>query len=150
VSEQSLPHGVPVSIYRHRVPFYETDAMGVVHHANYVRYLELARIRWMDEHHRPYREYVAEGLHFATTRVELDYLRGVKFDEELEIVVWAAWVRGASLRMEYVLRGVGGTVASGATEHAMVGDNGRVRRIPEAQRRAMASVVAERAGGSAS
>jgi acyl-CoA thioester hydrolase len=35
---------------QHRVPFYETDAMGVVHHANYVKYLELARIAWLDEH----------------------------------------------------------------------------------------------------
>ena len=33
----------------HRVPFFETDAMGIVHHANYVRYLELARVAWMDE-----------------------------------------------------------------------------------------------------
>ena len=32
-----------VSIVRHRVPFYETDAMGVVHHANYVHWLEVAR-----------------------------------------------------------------------------------------------------------
>lgn len=148
--ELAPPAGVPVSHYRHRVPFYETDAMGVVHHANYVRYLELARILWMDEHHRPYREYVAEGLHFATTRVELDYARGVKFDEQIEISVWAAWVRGASLRMEYLLRSANGVVASGATEHAMVDNNGRVRRIPEAQRRAMAEVVAERAGGTPS
>jgi acyl-CoA thioester hydrolase len=148
MSELSPPAFVPVSRYRHRVPFYETDAMGVVHHANYVRYLELARILWMDEHHRPYREYVAEGLHFATTRVELDYLRGVRFDEEVEIAVWAAWVRGASLRMEYVLRTASSVVARAVSEHAMVDGDGRVRRIPEPQRRAMASVVAERAGGS--
>ncbi|HVH05686.1 MAG TPA: hotdog domain-containing protein, partial [Myxococcota bacterium] len=47
--------------------------MGVVHHSNYVRFLELARIVWLDEHHRPYRDYVADGLHFATTRVEVDH-----------------------------------------------------------------------------
>ena len=49
--------------------------MGIVHHANYVRYLELARIVWMDEHDRPYREYMADGLHFSTTRVDLRYVR---------------------------------------------------------------------------
>lgn len=161
-----IPQGVPVTRHRHRVPFYETDAMGLVHHANYVRFLELARIHWMDEHHRPYREYVAENLHFATTRVEVDYLRGLRFDDEVEIAVWLAWVRGASLRMEYALRRVdpararpasGETaplgsaarlIARGATEHAMVDTSGRVRRIPEAQRRAMAGIAAERAGGS--
>jgi acyl-CoA thioester hydrolase len=149
MDETAPPPGVPATRHRHRVPFYETDAMGLVHHANYVRFLELARIRWMDEHHRPYREYVAEGLHFATTRVELDYRRGLRFDDEVEIVVWLAWARGASLRMEYVLSLADDVVACGATEHAMIDTSGRVRRIPETQRRAMASVAAERAAGSA-
>ena len=40
------------------MPFYETDAMGVVHHSNFVRYLELARVAWLDAHDRPYVEYV--------------------------------------------------------------------------------------------
>jgi acyl-CoA thioester hydrolase len=147
----AIPAGVPVARHRHRVPFYETDAMGLVHHANYVRFLELARIRWMDEHHRPYREYVAEGLHFATTRVEIDYLRGLRFDDELEIAVWLAWARGASLRMEYLLTRLGDVpdvVARAATEHAMVDAQGRVRRIPESQRRAMAGIATARAAGS--
>lgn len=147
MTQESPPPGVRTTRYLHRVPFYETDAMGLVHHANYVRYFELARIRWMDEHHRPYREYVAEGLHFATTRVEVDYLRGLRFDDEVEIAVWLAWVRGASLRMEYALRAQGSLVSRGATEHAMVDTSGRVRRIPEAQRRAMAGIAAERAAG---
>ena len=41
------------AILHHRVQFFETDAMGIVHHANYVRYLEMARIEWMDLHDRP-------------------------------------------------------------------------------------------------
>lgn len=123
---------------RHRVPFYETDAMGIVHHANYVRYLELARITWMDEHDRPYREYVAEGLHFATTRVELDYRRSAAFDDVLEIATWMEWVRGASLRMAYDIRRGDEIVAIGATEHAMVGLDGRPRRIPRERRELLA------------
>ncbi len=129
--------GAAVSSVRHRVPFYETDAMGVVHHSNFVRYLELARIRWLDEHHRPYREVVAEGRHFATTRVEVDYLRPVAFDVEVEVEVWLSWVRGASLRMAYRLRVDGAEVARAATEHAMVDGEGRVRRIPQADREAL-------------
>jgi len=67
------PAGVRTSALRYRVPFYDTDAMRVVHHARYVHYLELARIVFLDEHDRPYREYVAEGLHYAVTRVEVLY-----------------------------------------------------------------------------
>ncbi len=116
--------------------------MGVVHHSNYVRYLEIARILWMEEHHRPYREYVAAERHFATTRVEVDYLHVVRFDEEVAITVWLEWIRGASLRMAYRLEGPAGRVATAATEHALVDTAGRVRRIPKEDREQMASLLA--------
>lgn len=123
-----------ITVVRHRVPFYETDGMRIVHHANYVKYFEIARVSWMDEHDRPYREYVAEGLHFATTRVELDYRRSAAFDDVIEIATWMEWVRGASLRMAYdILRGKD-VLAVGATEHAMIDLQGRPRRIPKERR----------------
>lgn len=128
------PPGSLVTVVRHRVPFYETDGMRIVHHANYVRYLEVARVTWMDEHDRPYREYVAEGLHFATTRVELDYRRSAVFDDVIEIATWMEWVRGASLRMAYDVRRGEEILAVGATEHAMVDLEGRPRRIPKERR----------------
>ena len=126
------------STVRHRVPFYETDAMGVVHHSNYVRYLELARIRWMDEHHRSYRDYVEESRHFATTHVEVDYYRSAGFDEEIRITAWLEWIRGASLRMAYRLTTSEGLIGSGATEHALVDLSGRVQRIPREERERLA------------
>jgi acyl-CoA thioester hydrolase len=116
--------------------------MGVVHHSNYVRYLELARVVWLDEHDQPYRDYVREGLHFATTRVEVDYLQPARFDDEVRVRTWAEWVRGASLRMGYALSVGGALVATAATEHAAVDDEGRVRRIPLERRRALQARVA--------
>ena len=121
----------------HRVPFFETDAMGVVHHSNYVRWLEVARIRWLEEHHRPYPEYVAAGRHFAVIRLEVDYRLPVGFDEEVSITVWAEWVKAATLRMAYRLGSTRGLVAQAATEHAMVDDTGRPRRIPREERDAL-------------
>ncbi|MCP3984018.1 MAG: acyl-CoA thioesterase [bacterium] len=141
---ETSPSSTATSTVLHRVPFYETDAMGVVHHSNYVRYLELARIRWMDEHHRPYREYIAEDRHFATTRVEVDYKRVTRFDEEISIRCWLEWVRGASLRLAYRLDTSEGMVAIAATEHALVDSNGRVRRIPAADREQLKSGVEKR------
>jgi acyl-CoA thioester hydrolase len=126
---------------RHRVPFFETDAMGVVHHSNYVRYLELARVVWLDEHDRPYREYVRDGFHFATTHVEVDYVQSARFDDEVVVRTWADWVRGASLRMGYVLHVGDGLVATAATEHASVDDQGRVRRIPREHRQSLQALT---------
>lgn len=129
-----VPPGAAATTVRHRVPFYETDAMGVVHHSNFVRWLELARVRWLEEHHRPYPEYLAAGRHFAVIRVEVDYRIPVRFDEEVAVTVWPEWVRGATLRMAYRLATPGGLVALAATDHAMVDDAGRPRRIPREER----------------
>lgn len=126
----SIPPGRAVSTLRHRVAFFETDAMGVVHHANYVRYLELARILFMDEHDAPYKSYVDRNLHFATTKVEVDYLRSAAFDDLLDVHIWIDWVRRASLRMRYEVRRDGEPIVSAATQHAMVDGEGRVTRIP--------------------
>jgi len=140
------PAGAACSTLQHRVAFYETDAMRIVHHSNYVRYLELARVIWMDEHDRPYREYAAEGLHFATTAVELRYHRSVTFDDVLAITTWMEWVRRASLRMAYEIRRGDDLVASGTTEHAMVDLDGRPRGIPP-ERRAVLLRLTAPAGG---
>lgn len=131
------------STFRHRVPFFETDAMGIVHHANYVRYLELARIAWMDEHDRPYREYIAEGLHFSTTRVDLSYVRSASFDDVLDVSTWIRWVGGASLCMAYEIDRGSDRVAEGITEHAMVDGNGKPRRIPAERRERLSALAHE-------
>jgi acyl-CoA thioester hydrolase len=144
-TEQAANEAAPAAArttHRHRVAFYETDAMGIVHHANYVRYFELARVVWMDEHDRPYREYAAEGLHFATTAIELQYRRSASFDDILAITTWMEWVKRASLRMGYEIRRGDEFVASGASEHAMGDLDGRPRGIPPARRAVLLSRVA--------
>lgn len=139
------PPAAATSSVQHRVPFYETDAMRVVHHSNFVRWLELARIRWLDEHHRPYREFVAAGRHFAVIRVEVDYRLPVAFDEEVTVTVWPEWVGGATLRMAYRLETARGVVAHAATDHALVDDEGRPRRIPREERDALRRLCASSA-----
>ena len=126
-----------VTTYRHRVAFFDTDAMGIVHHANYVRFFELARIAWLDEHDRPYREYVAQDRHFATTHVSVHYANSATFDQILEVDCWLEWVRGASLRMAYEIRRGALVLVTGFTDHAMVDGTGRPRRIPKERRLAM-------------
>ncbi len=108
--------------------------MGIVHHANYLKFFEDARVVWLDEHDRGYGHYMDQGLHFAVTRVEADYQRSARFDDRLEVTTWMEWVRGASLRMGYRIDCDGETLVTGATEHAAVNDEGRVRRIPKEDR----------------
>ena len=128
------PESATLTTTLHRVAFYETDAMGIVHHSNYIRFFEQARVRWLEDHDQPYTAYVEQGLNFATTHVSVDYRASARFGDELSVTTWLEWVRGASLRMAYRIDRDGTLTATGATEHAAVNSEGRVRRIPKESR----------------
>lgn len=133
------PNGAHLHRLEYRVPFFDTDAMGVVHHAKYLHLFELGRVRWMDEYHRPYTDYVERGLHLAVTQARVDYHASARFDDRLEITTWLAWVRGASLAMSYTIYKGDLLIASGTTEHAAVDNEGRVRRIPREDRQQLSA-----------
>jgi acyl-CoA thioester hydrolase len=130
------------SVLPHRVAFWETDAMGIMHHANYVKLLEQARVLWMDEHDIPYRDWVAQDRHFAVTGIDVRYKRAVRFDDPVEVAVWVDKVGGASCRIGYELRSNGDVIATAVTEHGMVDGNGRPVRIPAERRASMAQKAA--------
>jgi acyl-CoA thioester hydrolase len=125
------------STLRHRVAFHETDAMGIVHHANYLRYFEQARVLWLEDYDQPYSRYIDQNLHFAVTRVEVDYKRSARFDDRIEVETWLEKIRGASLRMAYQITCNAEVLVTGATEHACVDHEGRLRRIPKDRRASM-------------
>lgn len=129
-----IPAGATTITMSHRVGFFETDAMGIVHHSNYLRYFENARVVWLETHDESYRAWMAKGLHFAVTHAELDYRQSARFDDVLAVTTWLEWVRGASLAMAYTIARGEDLLVTGRTEHASVNDEGRVRRIPKADR----------------
>jgi acyl-CoA thioester hydrolase len=119
--------------YRHevRVRFAETDAMGVVHHASYLPYLEEARVAFLRDSGHPYDELREEGIEFPVLEVYLRYERPAVFDELLTVALRLSWVRGAAFQIDYRLSGRDGLCAQGATLHAAVGTGGgRPLRAP--------------------
>ncbi len=132
------------TVYRHRVPFFDTDAMGIVHHANYVRYLELSRVQFLEEHDVPYTKYLELGIHVAVTRVDVQYRSPARFDDIVLVDCWLEWVKNASLRFGYEMRleaAPGALVAQAGTEHAAVDDHGRLTRVPRERRDHLRSLV---------
>ena len=51
--------------YCHRVQYYETDMMGLVHHSNYIRWMEEARVDFLDQLGFPYAVFKACKCHFC-------------------------------------------------------------------------------------
>ena len=74
-----------------RVYYEDTDFGGVVYYANYLRFFERARTEWLRslgvEHQSLARE---AGLQFVVRRAEIDFLRGARLDDELQVTVEVA------------------------------------------------------------
>lgn len=136
-----IPPLASTSTIEYGVPFYDTDAMGIVHHANYVRYLELARVRFLREHDEPYQYYVAQGFHFVVTRVDLQLRRATRFDELLKVTCWLERVGAVSLEFGYQIRCNDELSALAKTEHGMVDLRGKLARIPDARRSHLLSLL---------
>ncbi|MDQ1492759.1 MAG: acyl-CoA thioester hydrolase [Actinomycetota bacterium] len=116
--------------HRLRVRFCETDAMGVVHHASYLAYLEESRVEYLRALGRPYDRLRADGVEFPVVEAALQYRRPLRFDDVVDVAVMIASAAGATFQMSYLVGSGGETKAAGATVHAVVDGQGRPTRLP--------------------
>lgn len=138
----SPPPGAKVATLEYRVPFFDTDAMGIVHHANYVRYLELSRVAFLETFDQPYQRYVEQGMHVAVVRVETRYHRSLRFDDRVQISCWLDWIKSVSLGFRYVLRCDDQLIMTASTDHAVVDLQGRLHPMPKERRDAFRTLLA--------
>ena len=141
----TLPSSGAVSHVLYRVPFYDTDAMGIVHHANYVRYLELARVQFLREHDQPYTAYIEQGFHVVVTRVDVKLKRATRFDEQIDIACWLQQVGGATLVFAYQIQCGDAITAAAITEHGVVNLEGRPVRMTAERREHMRKLLSDEA-----
>jgi acyl-CoA thioester hydrolase len=119
-------------VFRHdlRVRFAETDAMGIVHHASYLPYLEAARVEYLRSIGHDYVSVRAAGVNFAVIEVALKYLRPCHFDD-LVTVHLKLWARTrATFQMAYLLTVDGAPRVTAVTAHGCVDADGRPTRMP--------------------
>ncbi|MFQ5746656.1 MAG: acyl-CoA thioesterase [Gemmatimonadota bacterium] len=131
---------------RLRVRYAETDQMGRAHHAAYLVWMELGRTSLMRRHGISYAELEASGLLLPVSRVELEYRRGARFEDPVEVRTRVAAVRSRSVAFEYEIVAADGdemTVARGRTELVCTDAVGRPRRLPEALRETLSGMATE-------
>jgi acyl-CoA thioester hydrolase len=132
-SRPGFDHEVPV-----RVRYPETDRMGVVYHGNYLVWFELGRTELMRDLGCAYSELEdRRGLSFPVIEAHVRYHRSARYDERLTVRTRLQSVGRARVRFEYqVIRdGEETPLATGFTEHASVGADGRPTRLPDEVRR---------------
>src|SRR5277367_707018 len=89
-----------------RVRYQETDAMGVLHHANFFTYFEMGRTELLRANGRDYRDVEAEGTFMVVVRIGCRYLRPARYDDVLTLRTTVTRVTAAKIEHEYqLLRG---------------------------------------------
>ncbi len=114
-----------------RVRFCETDLMGIVHHASYLPWFELARIEWLRQRGVTYRDWAQQSVHLPVVDVFCEYKKPALFDDVLTITTMLSEVRSASLRFGYLIKREGDVIASGTTRLACVNAEHRPIRFPQ-------------------
>ena len=118
--------------YQHRVLYGDTDQMGVVYYANYLRFFEGARNEWIRGLGVPYTEIEKRGIMLPVVDAAVKYARPAKYDDVLEIALVVTHTR-VRVRFDYVVRRAGeeAPLVTGHTVHVCLGREGRVVRAPD-------------------
>ena len=117
-----------------RTRFAETDAMGVIHHAAYLPYLEEARVEFLRSIEHPYGAVRSgrgdESRDFPVLEVSVRYRRPLRFDQQVEVSLVIGAVTRTTFQIAYLLSVDDSLVATAVTVHGCVDREGRPARLP--------------------
>ena len=112
----------------HKVKYYETDKMGIVHHSNYIRWMEEARLEFLCQNGLDYKTLETEGIISPVVSVNCRYKTPCEFDDDIRIDVRIKEYGGVMLVFEYEMTNAQSEkcVAVASSEHCFVSDKGKV------------------------
>ncbi len=117
----------------HKVNFYDTDAMAVVHHSNYIRWFEIGRVEFLRAAGITLTEMMDDGYVFPITEVSAKYVNSAYFDDELIIETTPVALNKAKMAFSYrVLRKSDDTLlVTGFTQNVFTSkETGKITRLP--------------------
>lgn len=131
----------PVRPYVHHAKYYETDQMGIIHHSNYIRWMEEARMDAMSQFGISYRSMEESGIISPVVSVSCQYKGMVHFDDTVQIQVKVVKYNGVRLDLEYeMVDSINGELRTkGTSTHCFLDREGHVislkRDCPEIDER---------------
>ncbi len=116
----------------HRVKFFDTDVMGVVHHANYIRWFETGRVEFLRELGIDLNEMMSDGILFPIVEIGAKFRAPAKFDDDVEIFTTAEALTRAKMQFRYEIRkrGEDKLLAEGNSTNVFT-SGGKICRLPE-------------------
>lgn len=117
-----------------KVNFFDTDAMAVVHHANYLRWFEMGRVELLREAGITLNALIEDGIVFPITEVACNYRSSAKFDDIVVIETTPVALTPVKMAFDYrVVRDVDGEVlAQGYTQNVFTSlKTGKIMKLPQ-------------------
>lgn len=113
--------------YIRKVNYHETDKMGITHHSNYIKYLEEARIHFLDQLGYGYARLERDGIVSPVVGVDCQYKHATTFDDVLRVSVRVLDFSGVKLIFAYTIteEKSGQVVLTGRTQHCFTNAQGR-------------------------
>jgi acyl-CoA thioester hydrolase len=131
----AISHSLPLCVY-----YEDTDAGGIVYHANYLKFAERGRSEMLRSLGFPHRKLGAEhGVGFAVRHCAVDYLSPARLEDALTVDTMLGEVGAATLRLRQQIRRDGQLLADLDILVACIGRDGRPRRLPTELRAILAS-----------
>lgn len=105
--------------FRRKINYYETDRMGIVHHSNYIRFLEEARCEWLKVFDISMEKLENEGITIPTLEVKCIYKYPVTSGDNILIKPIISNFNGVKMTIDYVVydEKTGKVVIEGYTKH---------------------------------
>lgn len=108
--------------YYHLAKYYETDQMAVIHHSNYIRWFEEARVDYLEQIGLGYDKIEAAGIYSPVLGVSCEYKSSVRFNEKVIIRTKLKAFNGIKMKIEYqVLDAITKQLrATGESDHCFI------------------------------
>lgn len=121
--------------YTHQVQYYETDKMQITHHSNYIRFMEEARIDFLNKIGFGYDKMEELGISSPVIGIQCDYKKSTTFPDIITIDTKISAYKGTRLEIEYIMKVKEDVVAIGKSLHCFLNQDGRLiilkRHLPE-------------------
>ncbi|MFN8010449.1 MAG: thioesterase family protein [Holophagaceae bacterium] len=135
------------SVTELRVRYAETDAMGIVHHAAYIVWLELGRSDLLRNLGSGYPEWERRGIHMTVAGLEMTYRAPCRYDELVRVRTRILEAGRRKVVFGYGLERGGVRLAEGRSLHLVTGPDGRARTLPQDLLDLLLSAGPARSGG---
>lgn len=114
--------------YEHKTQYYETDQMGIIHHSNYIRWFEEARIDFMSQCGFSYAQMERDGVISPVLSVSCEYKSMTRFGDTVSIETRIEKYNGLKLSLEYTARDkeTGEIRCLGKSSHCFLDREGKI------------------------